>query len=222
MIYGFKSDTIPTGRSTEAYNCKRSGEASMGSAIYARCSTNKQDLSAQIETLQNVATKAGWGKCTIFSDFAISGSKGREERAGLDQVLVACSRREVDRILVFDISRLGRSISSLISTLEAIRSSGAAFYCHQQNIDSATASGRAMFGMISVFAEFEREMIVARVRAGLDRARAKGIKLGRKPVSLRVREQVTLLRGQKMTQMAIARKIGISQAKVSQILSEST
>ena len=82
--------------------------------------------------------------------------------------------------------------------------------------------GRALFGMLAVFAEFERSLIVDRVKAGLAHAREKGIKLGREPVSLRVREQVTLLRGQKMTQMAIARKIGISQAKVSQILSAST
>lgn len=82
--------------------------------------------------------------------------------------------------------------------------------------------GRALFGMLAVFAEFERSLIVDRVKAGLAHAREKGIKLGRKPVSLRVREQVTLLRGQKMTQMEIARKIGISQAKVSQILSAST
>ena len=82
--------------------------------------------------------------------------------------------------------------------------------------------GRALFGMLAVFAEFERSLIVDRVKAGLAHAREKGIKLGREPVSLRVREQVTLLRGQKMTQMEIARKIGISQAKVSQILSAST
>ena len=82
--------------------------------------------------------------------------------------------------------------------------------------------GRALFGMLAVFAEFERSLIVDRVKAGLAHAREKGIKLGREPVSLRVREQVTLLRGQKMTQMAIARKIGISQAKVSQILNTQT
>ena len=82
--------------------------------------------------------------------------------------------------------------------------------------------GRALFGMLAVFAEFERSLIVDRVKSGLAHARSKGVKLGRKPVSLRVREQVTLLRGQKMTQMEIARKIGISQAKVSQILSAST
>jgi putative DNA-invertase from lambdoid prophage Rac len=82
--------------------------------------------------------------------------------------------------------------------------------------------GRALFGMLAVFAEFERSLIVDRVKAGLAHAREKGIKLGREPVSLRVREQVTLLRGQKMTQMEIARKIGISQAKVSQILNTQT
>ena len=82
--------------------------------------------------------------------------------------------------------------------------------------------GRALFGMLAVFAEFERSLIVDRVKAGLAHARSKGVKLGRKPVSLRVREQVTLLRGQKMTQMEIARKIGISQAKVSQILNTQT
>ena len=194
----------------------------MGSAIYARCSTNKQDLTAQIETLQKVATKAGWGKCTIFSDFAVSGAKSREDRAGLDQVLVACSRREIDRVLVADISRLGRSLTSLLATMDAIRSSGVAFYCHAQNIDSSSASGRALFGMLAVFAEFERSLIVDRVKSGLAHARSKGVKLGRKPVSLRVREQVTLLRGQKMTQMEIARKIGISQAKVSQSLNTQT
>lgn len=191
----------------------------MVAGIYARCSTNKQELKVQIATLSKVASKAGWGACKIFTDFAISGAKSREDRAGLNALLIACSRREIDRVLVFDISRLGRSMTSLLSTMDSIRSSGVDFYCHQQNIDTASASGRALFGMLAVFAEFERSLIVARVKAGLDHARSKGVKLGRKPVSLRVREQVTLLRGQKMTQMEIARKIGISQAKVSQILS---
>jgi DNA invertase Pin-like site-specific DNA recombinase len=190
----------------------------MVAAIYARCSTRKQELDAQINTLKDVAKRAGWEIGHIFTDFAISGAKGREDRQGLDELLIACSRREIDRVLVFDVSRLGRSLTSLVSTLDELKSSGVGFYCYAQNIDTSTASGQALFGMISVFAEFERSMISARVKNGLEQARKRGSRLGRPGVAKIDAKKVVELRKQGLTQQKIAARVGISQAKVSQLL----
>ena len=129
----------------------------------------------------------------IFEDRAIS--EGRDKRPGFDAMLKAAVRREFDVIAVWSSDRLGRSLQHLIEVLQTIRETRTELYIHTQALDTTTPAGRAMFGMLSVFAEFEREMIVARVNAGLDRARAQGKRLGRPTIKASVREAaITLLK----------------------------
>ena len=92
------------------------------------------------------------------------------------------SNDEVDVICAWDVSRLGRSLQHLISLLSDFHSKDVGLYLHQQGVDTTTPSGKAMFSMMGVFAEFERAMIQERVKAGLARARAQGKRLGRPPV----------------------------------------
>jgi DNA invertase Pin-like site-specific DNA recombinase len=154
----------------------------MATAIYARVSTKDQTTDNQVEQLKQVAAKAGWSVSAVYAD-VISGSKGREQRPELDAMLKAVTRREIDRVMVWSVDRLGRSLQDLVSTMQEIQAAGADLYLHQQSIDTSTPAGKALFQMCGVFAEFEREMIRERVKAGLERTKAKGTKLGRRPIA---------------------------------------
>jgi len=148
--------------------------------IYSRVSTNEQTVENQLKVLREVAEKRGLEVIIEISDEGISGSKGRDERPGFDELIKGSIKNEWDIILVWDVSRLGRSLKHLVSFLEDIQSAHCDLYIHQSGIDTSTASGKMMFGMLSVFSEFERSMIRERVIAGQQRAVANGVKLGRK------------------------------------------
>ena len=148
--------------------------------IYSRVSTNEQTVENQLRVLREVAEKRGLEVVREISDEGISGAKGRDERPGFDKLIKGSIKNEWDIILVWDVSRLGRSLKHLVSFLEDIQSAHCDMYIHQSGIDTSTASGKMMFGMLSVFSEFERSMIRERVIAGQQRAVANGVKLGRK------------------------------------------
>ena len=148
--------------------------------IYSRVSTNEQTVENQLRVLREVAEKRGLEVVREISDEGISGAKGRDERPGFDELIKGSVKNEWDIILVWDVSRLGRSLKHLVSFLEDIQSAHCDLYIHQSGIDTSTPSGKMMFGMLSVFSEFERSMIRERVIAGQQRAVANGVKLGRK------------------------------------------
>ena len=116
----------------------------------------------------------------FFEDAGISGAKGRDKRPGLDRLLKAVARRDVDMVAAWSVDRLGRSLIDLLDFLRELHAKGVDLFLHQQGLDTSTPSGRAMFQMLGVFAEFERSMIRERVMAGLSRAKADGIQLGRR------------------------------------------
>ena len=147
-------------------------------AIYARVSTAKQSTDMQVEKLKEIADQKGWDVTQTILE-TVSGSKGRSERKGLDELLKAVTRREIHGVMVWSVDRLGRSMSDLISTMTHLNNENAQLYMHTQGIDTTNSTGRAMFGLLSVFAEFERSMIQERVRAGLEVAKAKGKTFGR-------------------------------------------
>jgi len=141
-------------------------------ALYVRVSTSGQTVKTQIKDLRTAAKRHGWNIVATFNDEGISGAKGRDQRPGLDDLLKAVTRRDVDLVAAWSVDRLGRSLTHLVAILEEIRAKGVGLYLHQQGLDTTTPAGRAMFGMLSVFAEFERAIIVERVKAGMDRAKA--------------------------------------------------
>jgi DNA invertase Pin-like site-specific DNA recombinase len=104
----------------------------------------------------------------------ISGAKGRDHRPGLDRLLKGVARREFDMVAAWSVDRLRRSLQHLVGLLGELHAKDVDLYLHQQGLDTSTPSGRAMFQMLGVFAEFERALIQERVRAGLARARAQG------------------------------------------------
>lgn len=151
-------------------------------AIYLRVSTSKQDTANQLRELKAVARRSGWEIVRTYEDAGISGAKGREGRPGLDAMLKGVNAREFDMVATWSVDRLGRSLTDLLSILQCLRDKGVDLFLHQQGLDTSTTAGRAMFQMLGVFAEFERGIIRERVNAGLARARANGVKLGRRRV----------------------------------------
>jgi DNA invertase Pin-like site-specific DNA recombinase len=148
-------------------------------ALYLRVSTTGQTTENQQLELQQVAGRIGVEIIEVYCDHGISGSKGRDKRPGFDRLCKDAAQRRFDLIMAWSVDRLGRSLQDLIGFLAEIHSLRVDLYLHQQGLDTATPSGKAMFQMLGVFAEFERAMIQERVRAGLARARANGKVLGR-------------------------------------------
>lgn len=148
-------------------------------AIYTRVSTDKQTTANQLAELERWAKNANHTVVKVYEDAGVSGAKGRDKRAGFDHLLKDAVRREFDIIATWSADRLGRSLPHLIEVLQTIRDTGRELYIHTTALDTTTPGGRAMFQMLGVFAEFERELIVARVNAGLSRAREKGTRSGK-------------------------------------------
>lgn len=188
-------------------------------AIYARVSTNGQDTENQISQLREVAERKGWEIAQIYIDHGISGAKGRDQRPQFDALIKDATkiRRPFDVIMCWSVDRLGRSLTDLVAFLAEVQSGGVNLYMHQQQVDTTTPAGKAMFQMLGVFAEFERSLIVSRVNAGLDRARAKGVRLGRRPIAPIVVRQVQASIAEGMSYRKVAAKHNVSLGKVAEI-----
>jgi len=148
-------------------------------ALYLRVSTGGQTTVNQRRELEAVAKRHGWKVMHIFADKGISGAKDRKNRPSLDALLKAVARREVDMVAAWSVDRLGRSLKNLIEILSDLHAKGVDLYLHQQGLDTSTPSGRAMFQIMGVFAEFERAITRERVLSGIARAKAEGVTLGR-------------------------------------------
>ena len=188
----------------------------MNTALYCRVSTAEQTTDNQVLELEQVADRMGWTMVQTFTD-VISGA--RSKRPGLDALMLSVARKEVDMVMIWDVSRLGRSLSHLVTLLEEFHAKGVDLYFHQQGIDTTTPSGKAMFQMLGVFSEFERGMIQERVRAGLNRARGQGVRLGRPPVPPIQIDRIKRLRGDGLSYRKIAEKMGLNVATVYRKLS---
>ncbi len=187
-------------------------------AFYARVSTNGQSVENQLRELQAVAKRHGWKVVATYTDNAVSGSKGRNERPGFADLHKAVAQRQVDLVAAWSVDRLGRSLQHLVAFLGELHAKGVDLYLHQQGIDTSTPAGKAMFQMMGVFAEFERAMIQERVKAGLARARSSGTRLGRPPLSQEQREEVLKLRSEGRTIRQIAAETGVSRGSVHNIV----
>jgi DNA invertase Pin-like site-specific DNA recombinase len=188
-------------------------------ALYARVSTDGQSVENQLRELDAVADKEGWEVVERFIDRGISGAKGREGRPAFDKLCKGVVRREFDVVAAWSVDRLGRSLQDLVVFLNDLHSKHTNLYLHKQGIDTTTPAGKLLFQMLGVFAEFERSMIVERVKAGLKRARAEGKVLGRPRVSDAVEIKVRALRKRGRGMRAIARELRIGNCTVQRIVS---
>lgn len=186
-------------------------------ALYLRVSTNEQTTENQERELRVVAEKAGWQITHVYRDDGISGAKGRDKRPGFDAMLHAAVRREFDLVAAWKVDRLGRSLQDLVMTMSELRAAGLDLYIHQQAVDTTTPSGKALYGMLSVFAEFELDMIRERVNAGIARAKAKGQRFGRPKVDAEVEEKVRGLLRSGTGVLKTAKLAGVGSGTVQRI-----
>lgn len=192
-------------------------------AIYLRVSTDEQTTENQLLELMKVVQQSEWKVYKIYEDAGISGAKGRDKRPEFDQMQKDAVRRKFNIVLAWSVDRLGRSVQDLISFLNELHTVGCDLYLHQQGVDTTTPAGKAMFQMLGVFAEFERAMIQERVKAGLARAKAKGVRLGRAKVSKEIEAQILELRDSTnppMGMLKIAQKLGVGTGTVQRVLRE--
>ena len=189
-------------------------------AIYTRVSTGDQTTNSQIHALEEVAERSGWHIVYKFEDKAISGAKGRGSRPAFNSLIQACMRREVDIVAVWSIDRLGRSLKDLIGFLQDIESLDVDLYMHKQSIDTSTPSGKLLFHICGVFAEFERSIISERVRAGLEQAKENGKRLGRPPVDPKTENEIEKMLQDGVGILRVAKSVGVGTSTVQRVKAE--
>lgn len=180
-------------------------------AIYARVSTLRQDEGMQMSDLRELAKRHKWEIVTEYIDRGVSGSK--ESRAELNKLMADAKRRKFDVVMVWKFDRFARSLKHLITALAEFDHLGIDFVSHQEAVDTSTPAGKALFSMIAVMAEFERELIRERVMAGLENAKRKGIQLGRRETRFDVNEAI-LMRKEGKSWREISKKLGVSKTVV--------
>ena len=183
--------------------------------LYSRVSTHdQQTLPLQNRALREYAAKRGW---TIAMQVKEVGS-GAAQRELREKLLDAARRRDIDVVLVWRLDRWGRSVADLVSTLQELEHLGVGFVSLTEALDLTTPSGRAMAGLLAVFAQFEREILRERVRAGLAHARQNGKRLGRPQTAALQTSQVQKLHRAGISKAEIARRLQIGRTSVRRIL----
>lgn len=186
-------------------------------AVYLRVSTDGQNTENQYRELAKACEVRGWKFAETYEDHGISGAKGRDKRPEFDRLIKDAVRGKFDVVAAWSVDRLGRSLQDLIHFLGEVQGAGVDLYLHQQAVDTTTPAGRAMFQMMGVFAEFERAMIRDRVNAGLARAREKGKRFGRPPVSQeRLAAARELLKGG-MGMVKVGKTLGLGTSVVQEL-----
>jgi putative DNA-invertase from lambdoid prophage Rac len=184
--------------------------------LYARVSTHdQQTLPLQMRAMREYATKRGW---TVAAQIKEVGS-GAAERELRERLLAAARRREIDVVLVWRLDRWGRSLVDLVVTLKELAELGVGFVSLTEALDLTTPTGRAMAGLLSVFAEFEHEILRERIRAGIAEARLKGKHFGRPLTAAKKAGQIRKLYRAGVSKAEIARQLNIGRTSVRRILS---
>ena len=187
------------------------------SAIYLRVSTVDQTTANQERELREIAGRSCLDIVKVYKDHGISGAKGRDKRPSFDALCRDASRRQFDVVMAWSVDRLGRSLQDLVGFLSEIHTLGIDLFLHQQGLDTRTPAGKAMFGMMGVFAEFERSMIAERVRAGLARAKDSGKRLGRPTLAADTQRAIRESLKAGMSVRKTAAKVGVSPSTVQAI-----
>ncbi len=196
---------------------KGNKQTETGVAIYARVSTvgKGQDVDMQLCDLRTYATSRG---LSIFKEYVDDGISGRKDkRPALDMLMNDARKRRFDAVLVWRFDRFARSTRHLVTALEDFRHLGIDFVSFQENIDTSSPMGKAMFTIVSAIAELEADIIRERVIAGIANARAKGVRLGRPSPDVD-QEEVRRLRDSGLTIRGIAEEMNLKRSFVHKTL----
>jgi DNA invertase Pin-like site-specific DNA recombinase len=202
-------------KSGDVFGQRRSKAKMLRAGLYARVSTNdQQTLPMQNRALREYAARRGWTVAMQIREVG-SGAVGRKAR---EQLMEAARRREIDVVLVWRLDRWGRSVTDLLATLQELEHLGVGFVSLTEALDLTTPAGRAMAGLLAIFAEFEREILRERTRAGLAQARLNGKRLGRPITAGRHATEIRKLYRAGVAKAEIARRLQIGRTSVRRIL----
>ena len=205
----------PSKAHKQAFDC---GEVEIKAAIYARVSTSNigQSPEMQLSEIREYCQRREWEIAGEYVDVGISGTK--ERRPQLDRLMADAHQRRFDAVLVWKLDRFGRSLRHLVNALAELEALGMAFVSLRDNLDLTTPSGRLMFQIIGAMAEFERALIVERVKAGMRAAKSRGKRIGRPPrteLTPDTRKAIALAyRRKEGSQRALAARFGTSMGTV--------
>ncbi len=177
-------------------------------AIYARVSTTDQSTDSQLLDLRRYVAERGWHLYREYTDNGISGTK--DNRPALNQLMNDAKKRRFDAVLVWRFDRFARSTTHLLLSLEQFRNLGIDFVSYQENVDTSSPLGAAIFTIISAVAQLERDIIRERVKMGLRRAKAQGVQLGRPRVIVDV-DRIAALRAKGWSWSMITAELDISK-----------
>src|SRR6195256_2182041 len=206
-----------TAKSPRVFGQARKPAKMFRAGLYARVSTSdQQTIPLQIRALREYAVRRGW---TIALQVKEVGS-GASERQLRQKLLEAARRREIDVVLVWRLDRWGRSVADLLATLQELEYIGVGFVSLTEALDLTTPAGRAMAGLLAVFAEFERDILRERTRAGLAQARLNGKRLGRPETAGLQAAEIRKLYRAGASKSEIARRLEIGRTSVRRILAD--
>ena len=180
-------------------------------AIYCRVSTSQQDTETQVNECRAYAERCGYEVVKVYQD-KISGVTGKEDRPELTLLLQDAFTRKFDAVVVYSIDRIGRSLKHCLDILESLKAHRTDFISIRQQIDTSSPTGQLIFNIFACLASYERTMILERTALGRERAKARGVKFGRKSkMNDSVAEAVRLLRekGAGIKDIAKSLQIGV-------------
>src|SRR5271170_4782888 len=202
-------------KSDNVFCQRRKPEKMLRAVLYARVSTiEQQTLAMQNRAMREYAARRGWTIAMQVREVN-SGAAKREAR---QKLLEAARRREIDLVLVWRLDRWGRSVTDLLATLQELEHLGVGFVSLTEALDLTTPAGRAMASLLAVFAEFEREILRERTRAGLAHARQNGKRLGRPATAVAHAAEVGKLYRAGVSKSEIARRLNIGRTSVRRVL----
>jgi DNA invertase Pin-like site-specific DNA recombinase len=214
MSKSTKNKGIPKGRRQGVFG---HGGSALRVGLYARVSTHdQQTLPMQLSTRREYARKRGWAVALEIKDVG-SGASLRQKR---EELLTAVRRREVDVVIVWRLDRWGRSLVDLVTTLQELSSLKVGFVSLTEALDLTTPGGRALAGMLAVFAEFERDILRDRVKAGIAQARKEGRPHGRPQTVTKHVTEIKKLFKKGLSKRQIASRLKISRTSVRRLLTK--
>jgi DNA invertase Pin-like site-specific DNA recombinase len=208
-----------TAKSQRVFGQRQESPKMFRVGLYARVSRHdQQTLPLQMRAMREYASRRGWMIAIQIKEVG-SGAVERELR---EQLLAAARRREIDVVLVWRLDRWGRSLVDLVVTLKELTEPGVAFVSLTEALDLTTPTGRAMAGLLSVFAAFEHEILRERIRAGIAEARLQGKHLGRPLTAGKKANEIRKLYREGVSKAEIARRLNISRTPARRIVSNTT
>ena len=186
----------------------------MNVAIYVRVSTSHQSTENQLIELYEVCDRNNWLIVEEYNE-TISGTKGINERTELNRLLIDASRKKFDKVVVWSVDRVGRSMKHLVNVLSQLKDLNVDIYSYKQGIDTSTTMGSSFFHMVGIFAELENNMRKERQSIGIKRALENGAKFGRKSkLNDKTISLITNMREQGLSIRKIANELQLGVATI--------